>query len=65
MIFYFSGTGNSQWAAEQIAAPTGDEAVDISTLDQVPDVGRQSRIGLIFPVYAWVPRNQCFPLRRS
>ena len=53
MIFYFSGTGNSRWAAEQIAALTGDEAVDISTLDQVPDVGRQSRIGLVFPVYAW------------
>ena len=30
MIFYFSGTGNSQYAARQLAALTGDTAQDIA-----------------------------------
>ena len=29
MIFYFSGTGNSQWIAEQVAAKIGDVAHNI------------------------------------
>lgn len=29
MIYYFSGTGNSKWAAEQLAAKTGDAAVNL------------------------------------
>lgn len=53
MIFYFSGTGNSQWAAERIAALTGDEVRDISRLEAVPDLTREARIGLVFPIYAW------------
>ena len=53
MIFYFSGTGNSRWAAHQIAAFTGDEAWDIFTPGNVPDLKSESQIGLVFPVYAW------------
>lgn len=53
MIFYFSGTGNSRWAAEQIAALTGDKALDIIALDPVPDLHNEAQIGLVFPVYAW------------
>ena len=30
MVFYFSGTGNSQLAAKQIAAELGDELVFIN-----------------------------------
>lgn len=53
MIFYFSGTGNSRWAAQQIAALTGDETRDISKLNQMPAVAGETQIGLVFPVYAW------------
>lgn len=53
MIFYFSGTGNSRWAALQIAAQTGDQAVDLIGQKHIPDLGQQEQIGLVFPVYAW------------
>lgn len=53
MIFYFSGTGNSQWAAEQIACLTEDKAYDISKQKQRPDLHEEKQIGLVFPVYAW------------
>lgn len=53
MIFYFSGTGNSAWAARQLARLTGDEACDITTLNQLPDLDSTQQIGFVFPVYAW------------
>ena len=53
MIFYFSGTGNSAWAARQLARLTGDEACDITTLNQLPDLDSARQIGFVFPVYAW------------
>ena len=53
MIFYFSGTGNSAWAAWQLASLTGDDACDITTLNQLPDLDGARQIGFVFPVYAW------------
>lgn len=53
MIYYFSGTGNSRWAAQQLAALTGDQAQDITLLGSVPDGSSETRVGLVFPVYAW------------
>lgn len=53
MIYYFSGTGNSRWAARKLAALTGDEARDIIGLDAVPTCQGEARIGLVFPIYAW------------
>lgn len=56
MIFYFSGTGNSQLAAKQIAADIGDEVVSIN---QCLRGGRRERFQserpLVFvaPTYAW------------
>ena len=38
MIFYFSGTGNSAWAARQLARLTSDEAYDITNLKELPDI---------------------------
>ncbi|MEG1583501.1 MAG: EFR1 family ferrodoxin [Anaerovorax sp.] len=57
MIFYFSGTGNSKWVAEEIGQSVGEEAVDIAHLMQqgikkiIP--GKKEKIGIVFPVYAW------------
>lgn len=53
MIFYFSGTGNSAWAARQLARLTDDEACEITNLNGLPDMDHAKRIGFVFPVYAW------------
>ena len=56
MIFYFSGTGNSRWAAEKIAAKLGDTLVDMAA-DKMPGHSFVSGqvVGVVFPVYAWGP----------
>ena len=53
MIFYFSGTGNSRWVAQTLASRMGDKACDLTRLDAVPDLKGESRVGIVFPVYAW------------
>ena len=53
MIFYFSGTGNSRWVARTLADRMGDRACDLIGLDPIPDLQGESRVGLVFPVYAW------------
>ncbi|MCR5076993.1 MAG: EFR1 family ferrodoxin [Prevotella sp.] len=60
MIFYFSGTGNSRWAAKTLASQTGD------TLVSIPEVikdncqftlRKEEHVGFIFPIHGWrVPR---------
>ena len=56
MIFYFSGTGNSKWVAEEIAKQVKDEAVNIVDVkDEVYSFSEEQRVGLVFPVYAWNP----------
>lgn len=59
MIFYFSGTGNTRFVAEQIAAGIGEELVFI------PDAIREDRfefeiaegetVGFCFPTHGWQP----------
>ena len=53
MIFYFSGTGNSAWAARQLAHLTGDAAYDVANLKELPDMDKAKQVGFVFPVYAW------------
>lgn len=53
MIYYFSGTGNSRWAAESIAALTGEKTCDITTLTAPPEVHGEKRLGFVFPVHSW------------
>ncbi|MFH0921893.1 MAG: EFR1 family ferrodoxin [Fibrobacterota bacterium] len=53
-IFYYTGTGNTLWAARTLADKLGDaELVPIA--DWKPGVGRidSKGIGLAFPVYIW------------
>ncbi len=58
MIFYFSCTGNTRWAAKQISMATGEPLSDISCL---PCNGYEAvladgeSIGFCFPVHAWRP----------
>ena len=59
MIFYFSGTGNTRWAAEEIAKAIGERLLFIP--DELSK-GRCSyqlvageRIGFCFPTHGWQP----------
>lgn len=59
MIFYFTGTGNTKWVAQQLADATGD------ALRFIPDELRQAtlryeldaeeRLGFCFPTHGWQP----------
>ena len=55
MIFYFSATGNSKYAAERLAAATEDRVVflrdAIRGRSYRYDIGRDERIGFVVPVY--------------
>lgn len=53
MIFYFSGTGNSQWIAEEIALQLKDKAVFIPFADKEYRLDEGEKIGFVFPIYAW------------
>ncbi len=53
IIYYFSGTGNTYWAAAKIAEQLSDcELIDIAKFDYSEEV-KASRIGIFFPVYYW------------
>lgn len=53
MIFYFSGTGNSKWVAEEIAKKIEDKAYNISKLSELSKINEEKQIGFVFPIYAW------------
>lgn len=53
MIYYFSGTGNSEWVAREIASLTNDTALSIIGQDGKVKVGAGETFGIVFPVYAW------------
>lgn len=61
MILYFSGTGNSRYAAEYLAKLTEDETVDIGNLLKAHDKGgnftSEKPFVFVCPVYSWrIPR---------
>lgn len=57
MIFYFSATGNSQYAAEKIAEETREKTVSIVDCMRekhfIFDLSKEERLGFILPVYFW------------
>lgn len=58
MICYFSGTGNTKWAATQLAEATGDRLIYIPEHIGKPFVyefQEGERIGFCFPVHGWRP----------
>lgn len=58
MIFYFSGTGNTRWAAEYLAKETDERLLFIP--EEMKGECRyvlteEERIGFCFPVHGWQP----------
>lgn len=58
MIFYFSGTGNTQWAVRELAKSTCEKTVvipDVMDSDCHFVLAEGERIGFCFPVHGWRP----------
>ena len=61
MIFYFSGTGNSKWIAEQVATHQHERLISIadelSSGDNLLEytLGETESVGFVFPIYSWAP----------
>lgn len=58
MIFYFSGTGNSCWVAEQLSTAGAEELVaiaDVYASDRRFVLHPDEKVGFVFPVYSWGP----------
>ena len=59
MIFYFSGTGNTKWVAQQLAAATGEQLLYIpdelkrGSIDYT--LQDDERLGFCFPTHGWQP----------
>lgn len=58
MIFYFSGTGNTRWAAEYLAEHTNDKLLFIP--DEINGeckytLAEGENIGFCFPIHGWQP----------
>lgn len=50
MIYYFTGTGNSEWAAKALAEKTNDT---VQFINQDTEPTKDDIIGIVFPIYAW------------
>lgn len=54
MIFFYSATGNTRYAATLLGAKLHEEAVDILTAgDDFPRPDPSEPIGIMFPIYCW------------
>lgn len=57
MIFYFSATGNSEWAAQTLAEQTHDRIVSITDAMQNEEFSYAlhsgEHLGFVFPVHGW------------
>ncbi len=59
MIFYFSGTGNTRWAAERLAEVTGERLLfipeELKKGANDYELQEGERLGFCFPVHGWQP----------
>lgn len=59
MIFYFSGTGNSKWVAQEIAKVQNEDIRFIPEIIREKEFHYQAaeneKIGFVFPIYSWGP----------
>lgn len=59
MIFWFSGTGNSRWVAEQLARQLNDRLISIADAISAAEyrytIAADERLGFVFPIHSWGP----------
>lgn len=61
MVFYFSGTGNSLWIANEVSKYQDEQLISIGEEMQKEHnsfeyvLNENEKIGFIFPIYSWAP----------
>lgn len=61
MIFYFSGTGNSLWIANEVAKYQDEQLISIGDEIRIEQnqfeysLKENEKVGFVFPVYSWAP----------
>ena len=59
MIFYFSGTGNTRWAAQQLGETTSEELLyipdELGKTELHYKLKDGERLGFCFPTHGWQP----------
>ena len=59
MIFYFTGTGNTRWAAQQLAEATGEALLyipdELCKTELRYELKEGERLGFCFPTHGWQP----------
>lgn len=67
MIFYFTGTGNSLYIAERIAAHMQTELISIAEIMKGKTfmLTENEPVGFVFPIYAWAPPGMVTRLIRQ
>lgn len=59
MIYYFSGTGNTKWIAEQLAKELNEQLISIAEAMEEEKfrytLKTGEKIGWVFPIYSWGP----------
>ena len=59
MIFYFSGTGNTKWVAQQLAEATSEQLRyipdELRTGELIYTLQEGERLGFCFPTHGWQP----------
>lgn len=55
MIYYFSGTGNSEWVAKKLGKILQDRVVNIANQEQEKKnyIKKGETVGFVFPIYAY------------
>ena len=67
MIYYFSGTGNTRWIAEQMGQLCGLPVKRITDCISEAEVvateqGDKQVLGMAFPIYGWTASGACYGL---
>lgn len=53
MIFYFSGTGNSRYAARFLSQLTGEKCFNLPSVNPITAHFEGETLGMVMPVYSW------------
>ena len=53
MIYYYSGTGNTRYAARQLASRLGETLHFIPSQGEIPKPEQGESAGFMFPIYSW------------